>query len=115
MPTLDEIERAMMEATGEAIAARIANPGPRVVGLPIRQILTGQVVAWIPRNECQGVQPIIYNGLVAGYYRDTPNGRLRPVFLGAEFDGWARVGPTEQWASVFTEDGVALGAWLVCK
>lgn len=50
--------------------------------LCVRDYSTGNVVGRVPAHMSNGLIPVHMNGYVVGYYKDTPLGRMRPVFHG---------------------------------
>jgi len=119
---LAEIERSIEEACGAAVLAHIADSdvaplaglAPKTEGLPVRQHETGQIVAYVPKEQANGAKPVIYNGLVVGYYRDTEKGRYSALFSPVyRRCVWWRCDDGEEWMSLFSKDGVPEGSSLL--
>ena len=121
MPTLDEIERSIEEAIGGAVLAKagpdvapLARPAPLEEGLAVRQHETGEIVAYVPKEQASDAKPIVYNGLVVGYYRDTEKGRYSTAFSPLDKRcTWWQCDAGEEWMNVFTKEGKAIGASLL--
>lgn len=114
MATFAEIEAALEEAACRDVLWWLANPDPHENDLPIRHHRTGQIVAYLPERERYGAKPVIRDGLVVGYYRDTPEGRQSVSFRGkGEFLGWCQTAPGELWMVVFNNDDDAVGGFRV--
>ena len=119
--TLAEIERSIEEACGGAVLAKIgsdvaplASPAPMEEGLPVRQHETGQIVAYVPKEQASGTTPVIYNGLVVGYYRDTEKGRYSAAFSRIyNRCTWWRCDAGEEWMNLFTKEGISEGPRLL--
>lgn len=88
---------------------------PREHDLPIRDYRTGAIVAWVPERCAKGLLPVVRNGLVVGYYKDTVEGRIRPLFDGESVVRFVFSGKGEEHASVFSEYGKPEGSFLVRK
>lgn len=83
MSPIDALERALEAATGQRVIERVQRGEltPTLRDLPIRHHETGQIVAWVPAKLADGMMPVVHNGLVVGYYRDTEKETLCPGFF----------------------------------
>ena len=113
--TYESIVRSVYEARGAAAIAKMAAPDPHERDLPVRHHMTGQIVAYVQEDLAAGMVPVVLNGLVVGYYKDTDAGRLRPMFDGGKVSRFVYCKPGEEWANRFGANGEQTGAFLVRK
>lgn len=111
--TYEEIVRDVEEASGKAVLSRIVDSDPRERQLPIRHHESGAIMAYVQEADADGLQPVVLNGLVVGYYRDTPSGRIRPLFHDDKVSRFVYSGPGEEWANRFAAYGKPKGSFLV--
>lgn len=108
MSTLAGIAARMEQAAGKAIINHIANPDPRKDDLPIRQHVTGKIVAYLPARYASDARPVVRNGLAVGYMITSQGKTYHPFFLGTDVL-WAEVEAGEEWMVCFREDGTGGG------
>lgn len=109
--TYDAIVAEVEEVRGLALVKSLSDPHRD--DLPVRHHETGQIVAWVQSEFAAGMMPVVYNGFVVGYYKDTPNGRLHPVFNNGKVWRLSGCRPGEEWGSEFTASGEQCGSFLV--
>ena len=82
MKTISDVVAALEAAKGREVMAKLSAPvDPHEHDLPIRDYKTGAIVAWVPEKFADGLCPVVRNGLVVGYYKDTEEGSEFPAFF----------------------------------
>ena len=106
MKTISDVVAALEAAKGREVMAKLSAPvDPHERDLPIRDYRTGAIVAWVPEKFADGLLPVVYNGLVVGYYKDTPQGTLSPFFRHNSMISFSLDPLGERWVQEFDKDG----------
>lgn len=109
--TLKNIIAMVERSRCKAVLEHIANSDAHKDDLPIRNHVTGKIVAYVPWSEARGCEPVAINGIVVGYYKETASGRKHPWFVGTTFSGWISSQSGEKWITVFGRDGTSSGCY----
>ena len=114
MKTISDVVAALEAAKGREVMAKLSAPvDPHERDLPIRDYRTGAIVAWVPEKFADGLLPVVYNGLVVGYYKDTPQGTLSPFFFFFSMISFSLDPLGERWVQEFDNAGPRFTADLL--